>query len=170
MRILKKIVIFLLSLIFLVLIFGYFYVQHLKPNYKGKLKLKNITENVDVFYDDIGVPHIYANNQKDAYVTLGYVHAQDRLWQMELIRRISAGRLSEIFGKEVEGVNFLKTDKFFIGLGIEDAAIRTIKNLDTTTQSYKMALAYLDGINQFIDDGVTPIEYKIIGVKKNILL
>ncbi|MCF6350783.1 MAG: penicillin acylase family protein [Flavobacteriaceae bacterium] len=168
MQIFKKTIIIFLSIILLLLVWLFFYTQHLKPTYKGNLKLKNINNNVEVFYDDIGVPHIYAENQNDAYIALGYVHAQDRLWQMELIRRVASGRLSEIFGKDKEkGDNaILKSDKFFLGLGIEDAAIKTIKKLDTAAQSYKLAMAYLDGINQFIDDGPTPIEYKIIGFKK----
>ncbi len=58
-----------------------------------------------------------AQNQKDAYLALGYVHAQDRLWQMELVRRLAAARLSEILGKEL-----LSVDQFFSGLGIEEAA------------------------------------------------
>ena len=71
------------------------------------------------------MPHINAQNQHDAYTALGYVHAQDRLWQMELIRRISAGRLSEIFGEKL-----IDTDKFMSGLGIEENAQKTIRNLD----------------------------------------
>ncbi len=81
------------------------------------------------------MPHINAQNQKDAYTALGYVHAQDRLWQMELIRRIAAGRLSEIFGEKL-----LRTDKLFSGLGIEEASAKTIENLDKNLMLYKMAM------------------------------
>jgi len=161
MRIIK-IILKLLVLLLLVLFIGVLlYWNHLKPTYKGKLKLNDLQKEVEVYYDDIGVPHIYAENQEDAYIALGYVHAQDRLWQMELMRRIAAGRLSEILGKKM-----LKTDKFFLSLGITEAAEKTIKNLDKTTQPYKLTEAYLKGINQFIENGPTPIEYKIIGVKK----
>ncbi len=166
MRIVKKIAIFILSIIVILIVSLFFYKQHLKPTYKGNLKLKNISEKVEVFYDSIGVPHIYAQNQKDAYVALGYVHAQDRLWQMELVRRIASGRLSELFGKQKNGVSFLDKDKFFLTLGITDKAKETIKLLDTTTQSYKLTKAYLDGINQFIDQGPTPLEFTLIGVEK----
>ncbi|MCK5639079.1 MAG: penicillin acylase family protein, partial [Flavobacteriaceae bacterium] len=75
--------------------------------------------------------------------------------------RISAGRLSELFGKDL-----VKTDKFYRGLGIENAAIKTIQNLDTTSQAYKLTLAYLNGVNQFIENGTTPIEFSLIGVGK----
>jgi len=107
------------------------------------------------------VPHINAQNQKDAYLALGYVHAQDRLWQMELVRRIAAGRLSEILGKEL-----LSVDQFFSGLGIEEAANKTIASLDKSSQAYVLTQAYLDGINQFIKNGKTPLEFILLGLEK----
>jgi penicillin amidase len=70
---------------------------YLKPKYEGEVQLKSIQDQTTVYFD-FGVPHIYANNSIDAMTALGYVHAQDRLWQMELMRRIAPGRLSEIFG------------------------------------------------------------------------
>ena len=82
--------------ILILLFFILFYLQ--KPKYSGYGNLPGIEENVDVYFDESGVPHIYASSKKDAYRALGYVHAQDRLWQMELLRRIAAGRLSELFG------------------------------------------------------------------------
>ena len=157
----KKILKIVLVLIVLTLIGSWFFIQNSKPQYSGNLKLGSLKEKVDIYYDDIGVPHIYAQNQNDAYIALGYVHAQDRLWQMELVRRIAAGRLSEILGKDL-----VKTDKFFRGIGIEKAAQKTIKNLDTTAPTYKLTQAYLNGINQFIENGTTPVEFRLIGVEK----
>ena len=80
---------------------------------------------------------------------------------MELIRRIAAGRLSEIFGKDL-----LKTDVFFSGLGIEEAAEKTIATLDKNSKAYILTQKYLDGINQFIEEGSTPIEFTLVGIKK----
>lgn len=157
----KKILKYLLAFIVLLLIVSWVFIQKNKPVYNGNIQLNNLKEEVNVYFDDIGVPHIYAKNQRDAYVALGYVHAQDRLWQMELIRRISAGRLSEIFGKDM-----LETDKLFRGIGIEKADVKTIKKLDTTSQSFILTKAYLDGINQFIEKGSTPIEFRLIGIEK----
>ena len=151
----------LLILAVLVFVCGWMLSNTYHPDYSGALKLKNISEEVTVYFDDIGVPHINAQNQKDAYVALGYVHAQDRLWQMELIRRIAAGRLSEIFGKDL-----LRIDRFFMGLGIEEAANKTIANLDRTTEAYILTQSYLDGVNQFIEDGKTPLEFTLVGVEK----
>ena len=158
---LKKVSKILLTFVVLSALGFWFFAQSSKPNYSGELELNNLKDLVTIYYDAVGVPHIYAQNQHDAYLSLGYVHAQDRLWQMELLRRISAGRLSEIFGEEM-----IKTDKLFLGLGIEAAAEKSIKNLDTTAQWYKLTQAYLEGINQFIENGTTPIEFRLLGIEK----
>ena len=60
----------------------------------------------------------------------------------------------------------IKTDKFFRGLGIETASKNAINGLDTTSQYYKLSMAYLNGINQFIEEGKTPIEFRLIGIDK----
>ncbi|SMP37390.1 penicillin amidase [Flavobacterium hercynium] len=137
------------------------YIFHLKPKYEGSLSLKNIEKETTVYFDDFGVPHIYANSEKDAMTALGYVHAQERLWQMELLRRIAPGKLSAIFGSVA-----LKNDKFFSGIGIEEASAKAIAQLDKNSPSYKLTMAYLDGINQYLEEGVTPIEFTLVGVKK----
>jgi penicillin G amidase len=162
MRILKRtflVFVFLLIVLATALTAYWFYK---KPKYEGEVHLKNIQKETTVYFDEFGVPHIYAKNSKDAMIALGYVHAQDRLWQMELLRRIVPGRLSEIFGSVA-----LKNDKFFIGLGIEEASITAIKNLDKKSQSYQLMIAYLEGINQYLDQGSTPIEFQLLGIKKD---
>ncbi|WP_405609322.1 penicillin acylase family protein [Polaribacter sp. Asnod1-A03] len=161
MKFLRRFFKILLILILLVFVSVWLYSKTYQPKYSGELDLKNISDYVTVYFDDIGVPHINAQNQKDAYVALGYVHAQDRLWQMELMRRIAAGRLSEIFGKDL-----VRVDKFFGGLGIEEAANSTIANLDKTSEAYMLTQAYLDGVNQFIEEGKTPLEFTLVGVEK----
>ena len=161
MKILKKILLVIVIIVVLVIISSLLYFNSLKPDYSGNLKLTGIENKTNVYFDDFGIPHIYAKNQLDAMVTLGYVHAQDRLWQMELMRRIAPGKLSEIFGKDM-----LKNDKFFASLGIEEASLKSVKKLDTTSIVYNLATAYLSGINQFIDNGATPIEFTLIGIEK----
>jgi penicillin amidase len=161
MKKLKKSLLVLLSLIVILAIALVGYVFYLKPTYEGKLKLKNIQKETTVYFDDFGVPHIYANSQKDAMTALGYVHAQDRLWQMELMRRIAPGRLSEMFGSKV-----LKTDAFFAGLGINENSEKAIAKLDKNSQAYQLTLAYIDGVNQYMEEGKTPIEFQILGIKK----
>lgn len=161
MRILKKILLLIGVLIVLILIGGWIYFNSQKPDYSGEITLSGIENETSVYFDDYGIPHIYAQNQYDATTALGYVHAQDRLWQMELMRRIAPGRLSEIFGKDM-----LKNDRFFVSLGIEEASRKSIEKLDKNGEVYKLATAYLSGINQFIENGKTPIEFTLVGVEK----
>lgn len=161
MRILKKILKYLGILLILVAIGAYFFLQSLKPTYDSELKLVSLKDKVEVYYDNYGIPHIYAQNELDARRALGYVHAQDRLWQMEVIRRLAAGRLSELFGEKL-----IRTDKFFSGLGIEEASVKTIAELDKNSEPYKQTMAYLDGVNQYIKNGPKPIEFYLLGLDK----
>ena len=161
MHIFKKILVAIIALIVLIIIGGAVYYNSLKPTYSGAISLSGISNETSVYFDDYGVPHIYAENELDAVTALGYVHAQDRLWQMELMRRIAPGKLSEIFGEKM-----LKNDQFFVSLGIEEASKKSIENLDKNGEVYKLAIAYLNGVNQFIDNGPTPIEFTLIGIEK----
>ena len=145
----------------LVFVAAWLYSRTLYPTYEGELSLENLSENVTVHFDQNGVPHINAETQKDAYTALGYVHAQDRLWQMELIRRIAPGSLSEIFGDKL-----VETDVFFAGLGLVEDANESIAKIDINSEAYKLTMAYLDGVNQFVEEGATPIEYNLIGLEK----
>jgi penicillin amidase len=161
MKRLKKILLIVLILLIVIVLALLVYLQTTKPKYEGEASLANISKSTTVYFDEYGVPHIYANNQKDAMTTLGYVHAQDRLWQMELMRRIAPGRLSEIFGTPV-----LKTDKFFVGIGIDENSKKAVVNMDKNSQAYILANAYLDGINQYIEEGTTPVELRLLGIKQ----
>ncbi len=161
MKILKKIFLILVILISILAISFFAYSQYQKPTYEGELQLKNISKTTNVFFDEYGIPHIYAANEHDAMIALGYVHAQDRLWQMELLRRIAPGRLSEIFGTRA-----LKNDKFFAGLGIDEASQKAVAEMDKNSQAYKMSMAYLEGLNQYLENGKTPIEFSILGIEK----
>ena len=138
-----------------------YYLYSLIPNFKGEINIQNLQDKVEVYYDDYGIPHIYAQNDLDAMTALGYVHAQDRLWQMEVVRRIAAGRLSEIFGEE-----FIEVDKFFLNLGIDQNSKETVAKIDKNTIAYKQTIAYLNGVNDYVNNGKTPVEFTVIGVEK----
>lgn len=161
MRRFKKILLVLVLLIVVIGIGLCAYIFHLKPKYEGELQLKNLQKETTVYFDEFGVPHIYADSEKDAMTAVGYVHAQERLWQMELLRRIAPGKLSEIFGSVA-----LKNDKFFAGIGIDEASAKAIAKLDKNSPSYQLTMAYLDGINQYLEEGTTPVEFTLVGVKK----
>ncbi|MFC7775351.1 penicillin acylase family protein [Flavobacterium sp. GCM10027622] len=161
MKRIKQFFLLMLALIVLIAIGIYGYLHSTKPSYEGELSLKNLTAETQVYFDDYGIPHIYAQNQKDALTALGYVHAQDRLWQMELLRRIAPGKLSEIFGSRA-----LDNDKLFLALGIDKNSDEAIAKLDKNSPAYQLAHAYLDGINQYIENGKTPVEFTLLGIEK----
>ncbi|MDP3352687.1 MAG: penicillin acylase family protein, partial [Flavobacteriaceae bacterium] len=161
MRIFKIIIKTIGVLIGILFLIGLVLFFQQKPTYEGQLQLIGIENETSVYFDEYGIPHIYADTEVDAMIALGYVHAQERLWQMELLRRIAPGKLSEIFGEDM-----LETDRFFTTLGIEEATEKTIATIDTKSKSYLLAQAYLKGINQFVDNGATPIEYLLLGLEK----
>lgn len=161
MKKIKKISLILLLVLGLLFLASYIFIQTLKPEYEGEKQLLNLSDSVSVYYDFYGIPHIYGQNEEDAFRTLGYVHAQDRLWQMELLRRVASGGLSEVFGSKL-----LTTDKFFLSLGIDEASSKTVEKSDGTSKTIQLAEAYLDGINQFIENGPTPVEFYLTGINK----
>ena len=114
------------------------------PQTDGKLTVAGLGAPVDVVRDAAGIPHIYAASDDDAWFTLGYLHAEDRLWQMELNRRTAAGRLAEILGPSA-----LDVDRFLRTMGIARNAAAIADRLDDRTRH---ALArYAAGVNAELD-------------------
>lgn len=164
MKLLKRIILVLIVL-FVVLATGAFlFTQSIQPDYEGSLKLDGLKQDVEVYFDDYGIPHIYAQNQDDLYLAFGYLHAQERLWQMDLLRRIAPGRLSEFFGKDM-----VEIDKFFRTLSIDEYSERMANQLleNNNKNVLNASEQYLKGINQFVNNGYTPIEYTLAGVEKS---
>jgi len=161
MKRLKKVLLALFGLIALLILFFFIFLNSLTPTYEGEKELDHLQAEVSVHFDDYGIPHIYADDEVDALRTLGYVHAQDRLWQMELLRRAGVGKLSEVFGEIT-----VETDKFFLSLGIDDYNKKTLAKLDRSDRAVVLSEAYLDGVNQFIADGPTPVEFYLTGLEK----
>src|ERR1700674_3072570 len=94
----------------------------------GQVKVSGLGSQVKVYFDDYGVPHIFAANETDMYFAMGYMHAQDRLWQMDLTRRVAEGRLSELFGSKA-----LDFDKLFRTIGIDKFAYKLHENVSPKT-------------------------------------
>ncbi len=134
------------------------------PAYQGKIELQGIQDTTIVHFDSYGVPHISAKNAIDAYTTLGYVHASERLFQMEILKRLASGRLSEVLGAEL-----IETDKFFRALGIHQKAKSTAAKIfkHPDAPEVRLAKAYLNGINKFIETGPAPLEFDILGIDKS---
>jgi len=163
MTLIKRI---LLSILVLVIVLGislFFYLKSTAPNYNTELKLEGVNKTVNIYYDDYGIPHIYAQNEEDAYFALGYVYANDRLFQTELLKRLSSGRLAEILGKDL-----VKVDKYMRIHGLREAADKSAKKyMSGNDKKYQRSFnAYLNGYNKFLNTGNLPIEYKILGIPK----
>jgi len=118
-----------------------------------------LTEAVEIVRDADGVPHIFAETDADAFFGLGYVHAQDRMWQMEMSRRIGAGRLSEVMGERT-----LETDKFLRTLGVYRAVQSSWEAVDERTKN--ILEAYAAGVNAWLSEGnVLPLEFWVLQVE-----
>ena len=134
-------------------------------SFDGNVKMKGLTTNADVYFDDRLVPHIYAANNEDAYYVQGFLHAKFRLFQMEFQTHIAAGRLSEIRGKDSAA---LAIDRFFRRLGMNYAAENALQYMLQDDKMKQMLDAYTAGVNVYIShlkDSEIPIEYKLMDYK-----
>ena len=115
------------------------------PTMSGTEKLAGLSADVRVWRDAYAVPHIFAANMDDAARALGYLHASERLFQMEVNRRVGQGRAAETFGADL-----LKVDKFLRTLGFYREAKASFAALSPEAQ--KRLQAYADGVNAFLDE------------------
>ena len=113
------------------------------PLVEGRLALKGVSGAVEIIRDRWGVPHIYAGASADLYFALGFVHAQDRLWQMELHRRLGTGRLSEIFGEVT-----LDTDRMARTVGFD--RIGQVDLAQAGPDELEAVQAYTAGVNAWM--------------------
>ena len=147
-------------LLALIAVAGYAWLRQSLPQLDGTLALSGLKAPVEIVRDRYGVPHIYAGSVEDAYFALGFVHAQDRLWQMEMNRRIGSGRMSEVLGAAT-----LDADKFLRTLGVHRVAEATLESLSPKARS--QLDAYAAGVNAFLAQrsGPLPPEFLLTGVK-----
>lgn len=159
MRLILRLVLALVVFAVLALAGAYIYLQWSLPREEGEVRLAGLQKPVEVLRDAYGIPHIRAASLEDAIYTLGFLHAQDRLWQMEVNRRTAAGRLAEIFGESA-----LEADRFLRTLGVRRSAEANVKRLDVETQA--LLASYAAGVNAFIGTSpVMPIEFWLTGAK-----
>lgn len=138
----------------------YFTARSSLPQLSGVIRVDQVlAAPVEILRDRNAVPHVFGGSRNDTAFGLGFVHAQDRLWQMEINRRIAGGRLAEVFGAAA-----LNTDKFLRTLGVRRKAAVAFSALKPETQSYLQA--YADGVNAFLKqhDGVLPPEFLVFDI------
>ncbi len=133
---------------------GLFYLRSSLPSYDGTQAVTGLNAATKILRDKDSVTHIIAADQNDAVFALGYAHAQDRLWQLEMNRRIGQGRLAEILGPDA-----LNTDKFIRVMGFYGLAQKNYDNAAPATR--KTLESYAAGINAYVASrkGALPIEF-----------
>ncbi len=157
-------------IIFLILIFtasrvGLFIYQSKKsaPILSGQLKLKDLAQKVTVTTDDFGIPHIEAENEEDLFYAFGFVAAKERLFQMEMLRRIGSGRLSEILGSPViEADKLLRTLRLRISM--EEFLNKHQARLDP--HMLKLCQQFFKGINDYAATMPLPPEFSLLGLDR----
>ncbi len=152
---------FILLVVVALLALGLWYRQASLPLHEGTFIVSGLQQPVRIDRDAHGIPNIVAASERDATFALGYTHAQDRLWQMEMNRRIAAGRLAEVLGEPA-----LDTDKFLRTIGIARTAQSIYQNLDAEHRD--LLEAYAAGVNAYLSKrgGPLPPEFFITRAPK----
>ncbi|MBK7104200.1 MAG: penicillin acylase family protein [Ignavibacteriae bacterium] len=133
------------------------------PEYSGKKSVQNLNNEVSIYRDNFAIPYVYAKSKNDLYFALGYLHAQERLFQMDISRRAGEGKLSEILGSEA-----ISYDKMFRTFELAKISKLHFENFDADTKS--KLISYSNGVNEFIknEPEKLSIEFDVIGYKPNL--
>jgi len=130
------------------------------PDYRAVIELRGLERPVDIHWDPFGVPHIYAEREADLYYATGYVHAQDRLWQMTLSQLVAEGRFAEFLGEEL-----LSVDQYHRTLGFRETAERIKK--ESSPEILRILDAYARGVNDYVEQNRKrlPPEFALLGME-----
>ncbi|MEQ9468096.1 MAG: penicillin acylase family protein [Ekhidna sp.] len=161
MKILKILLAIILLVIIGVAAYAFYIKSSLTPSYSGEVSLKGLSSSSEVYFTKHGIPHIYGQSDEDAYRSLGYIHAMERLWQMDLLRHVGSGRLSELFGTDM-----VEADKFLRTMGLSQYAAASAKEyMIRNHESLPLVKAYIDGINAYISNNPKPLEYTLLSLE-----
>jgi penicillin amidase len=149
------------TLIIIFIVGGYIFYNSLTeslPAYEGELQAPTLKAEVKIYFDSLAVPYIFAENDADVAFTLGYLHARERMFSMDMIRRAGEGRLSEIFGEET-----VPFDMMFRTVGLSKTALMIKEKMNPET--LKLLESYARGVNFYIDQKKNeyPIEFDVLG-------
>lgn len=127
------------------------------PKYEGQIKVSSLQSEVSIVRGERGIPYLTAQNRKDLYFAQGYATAQDRLWQMDLLRRTATGRLSELLGSRS-----LDFDKRQRNYGFRQISERTVEKISPELR--EILQSYADGVNVYIEQnkGNLPLEFRLL--------
>lgn len=165
MKLLKRTALVLASFLLILTLGIYLFLRQSLAPMDGELKLAGLSQKVTVTRDSFGIPHIKAANKMDALRALGFVMASERLFQMELARRLTHGRLSEIFGPLA-----LPSDKLYRSLMLQRTTKRMIAHLKKEKlfdeKTWQEMEAYYDGINQYVRTQPLPYEFTLLNIPR----
>ncbi len=152
-RITGIVVLVLVSVVMIGGIGSVWYVRTARPATEGTIELAGLTAEVEVWRDALSVPHVWASSEKDLLFAQGFLHAQERLWQMELFRRVAQGRLAEVLGS-----GLVSTDRFLRTIGLWRAA--GAQEATLSAESRRRLEAYAAGVNAWLGErpGALPPE------------
>jgi len=159
----KQVLFLLLTVVLATLVGGslylYFWLKNSIPVRDGTVFISGINETIQITFDQMGIPQVWAKTEHDGNFALGYLHASDRLFQMDMARRMSQGRLSELLGTVT-----LDLDKKQRRLGHNRMAAKALFTLE---EKNRLRLqAYADGVNAYtLTSGAPPFEYLLLGAK-----
>jgi penicillin G amidase len=141
--------------------FGWWTVQRSFPTTSGRVEVPGLTAAVTVYRDDLGIPQLVAETDHDLFFAQGYVHAQDRFWEMDFRRHVTAGRVAELFGESQ-----VATDAFIRTLDWRGIAEEEYEMLDEASRAYYDA--YAEGVNAYLDErggADLSLEYAVLGLQ-----
>ncbi len=145
-----------LALVIVTGLAGVYLFYRAMPVYSGTERLPGLSSEARVWRDAYGVPHIFAGSMDDAARALGYLHASERMFQMDILRRVGQGRMAEI-----RGVDLLPVDKFIRTVGFYREAETSFSALSPSAQ--KRLEAYAEGVNAFLASHALPPEFRLAG-------
>ncbi|MFQ6615208.1 MAG: penicillin acylase family protein [Fidelibacterota bacterium] len=148
------------GIILVAVLFAWIYLDYPLPQYEGELTLGDLERPVEVFFDDYGVPHVYADNEHDLFLAAGYIAARERLFQMTVNAAAVQGKLAELFGEDA-----LAEDIYLRTWGIPKMARILADSM--APEARTISGYFCDGINAYIDEvkGKLPVEFKLLGIQ-----
>ncbi len=159
-KIILAVITSMVILVMAIVAIAYIMLNRTLPEYEGSVKVDGISSKVEIYRDSLAIPYIKASSEEDAAFALGYAHAQERLFQMDIMRRAIEGRLSEVLGDKT-----VKFDKMFRTYGFYRNRFVYYNSLPDSTKDD--LVAYSKGVNAFLKDneGKLPIEFTLLNYK-----
>jgi penicillin G amidase len=160
-RLIWKTILFIFVINCITFLFIFIKMRDALPDYGEKLLSLDLSEKVEIHTDEYGVPHIFASNKNDLYFALGYAQARERYFQLQILKRVCSGRISEVVGEKG-----LKVDILFRHIGLKRNSVKWLKENLATSPSDAISYIdqYLKGINYYGSTKPLPVEFTLLGM------